>query len=123
MAYTPSWVVATWVGNTVGAENRQGPMNDIFGTTGPGKYIDEPFIDSLPRPAPFRAGGRRPAHDHPDPIAVGDPVAVPHAHAQPQRLPVSAAHPQPAPAQLAEPQLRADSRGDRCGHPGGGDPG
>ncbi|MGA8014489.1 MAG: transglycosylase domain-containing protein, partial [Candidatus Dormiibacterota bacterium] len=79
MAYTPSWVVATWVGNTVGAENRQGPMNDIFGTTGPGKYIDEPFIDSLPRPAPFQpvAGALPMTTPTPSPSATPSPSPTP----------------------------------------------
>jgi membrane peptidoglycan carboxypeptidase len=52
MAYTPDWVVATWVGHTEGNNPADIPMNGVFGSTS-AHYIAAPFINSLPRPHAF----------------------------------------------------------------------
>jgi membrane peptidoglycan carboxypeptidase len=51
MTYTPSWVVATWVGHTSQQQAEQG-MNQVFGTS-TGAAIAVPFVNSLPRPSAF----------------------------------------------------------------------
>ena len=94
MAYTPSWVVATWVGNTDGAQNRQAPMDNIFGTTGPARYIDEPFIHSLPRPAAFEP----PAGALPDCSAGGTSACpTPTPSSTPSPSPTVSPSPGPTP--------------------------
>jgi penicillin-binding protein 1A len=91
MTYTPSWVVATWVGNTDGAHNRQAPMDGVFGTTGPGQHIAVPFVNALPRPAPFQAPpGVTPI---PTPTPTPTPTSTPTASPSPTSTPT----PTPAP--------------------------
>jgi penicillin-binding protein 1A len=96
MAYTPSWVLATWVGNTDGAQNRQVPMDGIFGTTGPGRHIDEGFIGSLPRPAAFQpARGAQPIST---PTATPTPTSTPTATPGPTSTPSPLTSPSPLPS-------------------------
>ena len=108
MAYTPSWVVATWVGDTDGAQNRQAPMDNIFGTTGPARYIDEPFIDSLPRPEAFEP----PAGTLPDcssggsstcPTPTPSPTASPSPTVSSSTVPTATASPTPSPSSTPTP--------------------
>jgi penicillin-binding protein 1A len=100
MAYTPSWVVATWVGNTDGAQNRQAPMDGIFGTTGPARYIDEPFIKSLPRPEAFAP----PAGALPDCSAGGSSgCSTPTPTPTPTPSPSPMASPSPGPTPTGPP--------------------
>ena len=107
MAYTPSWVVATWVGNTDGAENRQVPMDGIFGTTGPARYIDEPFIHSLPRPEAFEppagavpdcssGGSSNCSTPTPSPTPSSTPTASPSTGATPTGSPLASPSPSPS---------------------------
>jgi penicillin-binding protein 1A len=107
MSYTPSWVVATWVGNTDGAENRQVPMDDIWGTTGPGRYIDEPFIDSLPRPEAFHEpegvlpncdsdGSSTCTTPSPSPTASPSATGSPSPGSSPTPLPTASPSPSPS---------------------------
>jgi membrane peptidoglycan carboxypeptidase len=51
MTYTPSWVVATWVGHTSQQQAEQG-MNQVFGTS-TGSAMAVPFVNSLPQPSAF----------------------------------------------------------------------
>ncbi len=114
MAYTPSWVVATWVGNTDGAENRQVPMDDIFGTTGPARYIDEPFIHSLPRPEAFAppagalpdcssGGASTCSTPTPSPTASPSPTVSPSPGATPTGSPTPSPSPSPSAAPSPTP--------------------
>ena len=103
MEYTPSWVVATWVGNTDGAQNRQVSMDNIWGTTGPARYIDEPFTVSLPRPQPFMppagvlpectGGGSSPC-----PTPTPSPTASPSPTSSPSPAPTPSGSPGPSPS-------------------------
>ncbi|MHB8718547.1 MAG: transglycosylase domain-containing protein [Candidatus Dormibacteria bacterium] len=52
MTYTPSWVVAVWVGHTDGSNPAEQGMNQVFGTAA-GAAISVPFVNSLPKPAAF----------------------------------------------------------------------
>jgi penicillin-binding protein 1A len=114
MAYTPSWVIATWVGNTDGAENRQAAMDSIYGTTGPARYIDAPFIDSLPRPAAFEApggafdgcstGGSSPCPTPTtSPSASPSPTVSPSPSATPTGSPTASPSPSPSGAPSPTP--------------------
>jgi len=118
MAYTPSWVVATWVGDTDGAQNRQVPMHDIYGTTGPGRFIDEPFINSLPQPAPFHyvsgalpycISGGPPSCSTPTPSPTptpapsSSPTATPSPTSLPSPPPPPTLSPRPSPSPTPSP--------------------
>ena len=52
MTYTPSWVVAAWVGHTDGNNPAEQGMNGVYGTA-TGAAISVPFVNSLPKPAAF----------------------------------------------------------------------
>jgi penicillin-binding protein 1A len=123
MSYTPSWVVATWVGNTDGAANRQAPMNGIFGTTGPGRFIDEPFIDSLPKPAAFQAPTGSTPTPTPTPTASLTPSASASATptASPTLTPLGTPTPTPTPPPLGTPSPTPSPGGPTAPPtPGGG---
>ena len=51
-AYTPDWVVSTWVGHTDGNNPAEVGMNSVFGTT-MAQDIAVPFVNSLPKPSAF----------------------------------------------------------------------
>ena len=51
-AYTPDWVVSTWVGHTDSNNPAEVGMNNLFGTT-MAQYIAVPFVNSLPKPSAF----------------------------------------------------------------------
>jgi membrane peptidoglycan carboxypeptidase len=46
MAYSPQWVVATWVGR-MGPNGSEGAMDQVFGTT-MARYLAVPFVNGLP---------------------------------------------------------------------------
>ena len=103
MAYTPSWVVATWVGNTDGAANRQAPMDGIYGVTGPGAHIAVPFINSLPRPAAFQPVRGALPSSTPTPTPTATPTPSPSATATPAPSPSPSPTPSPSPPPLITP--------------------
>lgn len=107
MTYTPSWVVATWVGNTDGAHDRQAPMDGVFGTTGPGQHIAVPFVNSLPRPASFQAPpGATPIPTPtatPTSTATPTPTATATPTSTPTPTPTATATPTPTPPALGTP--------------------
>jgi len=46
MTYTPTWVVATWVGHTSGADPAEVGMNTVYGVD-TGTNITAPFVNQL----------------------------------------------------------------------------
>ncbi len=113
MTYTPSWVVATWVGNTDGAHDRQAPMDGVFGTTGPGQHIAVPFVNSLTRPARFQAPPGA------TPIPTLTPTPTPTPSATPTPTPTTTPTPTPSPSPTP-PALGTPTPTPTPSPPGGG---
>ena len=142
VSYTPSWVVVTWVGNTDGAQNRQAPMDGVFGTTGPGLHIAAPFVNSLPRPAPLQAPpGAAPSCPSaeaasgsgfatalpsgcatPTPTSTPTPTPTRSASPSPTPTPTTSASPLPAPSISLAPTPTSSSAPTPTPSPGGGGP-
>jgi len=94
MAYTPSWVVATWAGHTSSQSSAEVPTDGVFGTT-TGTYIAAPFIDSLPKPGRFV-----PVNGSPSDCASPDASVVNQSGCP---SPSASASPTPSPSESATP--------------------
>lgn len=80
MAYTPDWVVATWVGHTSGTDPAEVGMNGVFGND-VGADLAAPFINGLAPSATFTVPAGSPTYNFFNP--GGPAPAKPPKHGGP----------------------------------------
>lgn len=107
MAYTPDWVVGTWAGHTEGGNQREFPMQDIYGVDTAAE-VTVPFVNTLPTAkGSFTCRSESSSTAAPQPV-VATPSYVPTPYASvpapvpsPSRAVQASPPPAPSPAASA----------------------